>query len=241
MIRNIIYILLAFYISVSFVSCNDNDNDDEDLVVKKEIKISILGDSYSTFEGFVTPVSNPVWYPVTNGWDANDVVDVKQMWWHGVLQEYGATLEINNSYSGATICNTGYYGTDSSSLSFIARMNNMGDPDIIFIFGGTNDSWANSPVGDYKYHDWTTADLKSFRPAFAYMLDYLTKKHPDARIINIVNTGLKEVITESQTLICDYYKIKSVQLMNIEKQSNHPNINGMNAIKKQIMAILETV
>src|SRR5574344_1656725 len=50
-----------------------------------------------------------------------------------------------------------------SSLN--TRMNNLGDcPDIIFIFGATNDSWANSPIGDYKYADWTRQDMYSFRP-----------------------------------------------------------------------------
>lgn len=239
MIKKVIYILFALFIPISVIGCND-DNNDEGKIPNKDIKISILGDSYSTFEAFVTPSDNPVWYPVT-GNNTNDVVNVNQTWWYQVIREYEAELEINNSYSGSTICNTGYYGNDSSSSSFIARMNNLGKPDIIFIFGGTNDSWANSPIGEYKYADWTTTDLKSFRPAFAYMLDYLTKEHPNARIVNIINTGtgIKDVIIESQILICNYYKVEYLQLADIEKQSNHPDIKGMNTIKNQIMAILQ--
>ena len=44
-------------------------------------------------------------------------------------------------------------------------MDNLGDPDIILVFGGTNDSWAGSPIGEYVWADWTDEQLYSFRPA----------------------------------------------------------------------------
>ena len=49
-----------------------------------------------------------------------------------------------NSYSGSTICNTGYRDEDYSDRSFINRTTLLGNPDIILICGGTNDSWANA-------------------------------------------------------------------------------------------------
>lgn len=52
---------------------------------------------------------------------------------------------LNESYSGSTICNTGYSGGDASATSFIHRMiESIGQgnalkpkPNIIILFGGT--------------------------------------------------------------------------------------------------------
>ena len=103
--------------------------------------VSILGDSYSTYEDFVTPATNELWYYAQNGEGKTDVKDVSQTWWHQVIKENGWRMCLNNSYSGATICYTGYDGNDYSARSFNTRMNDLGSPDIIFVFGATNDSW----------------------------------------------------------------------------------------------------
>ena len=108
--------------------------------------ISILGDSYSTFEGYLQPDTNSIWYYVSPQ-QQTDVTSVKQTWWHKFIKENNYRLCINNSFSGATICNTGYNQADYSDRSFITRMDKLGCPDIIFIFGATNDCWAGSPLG----------------------------------------------------------------------------------------------
>lgn len=104
--------------------------------------VSILGDSYSTFDGYI-PQGNESWYftkPVNN---RTDVVDVKQTWWWQLISEGGYILGENDSYSGATISYTGYNGEDYSHRSFITRLPRLGSPDILLIFGATNDNWAN--------------------------------------------------------------------------------------------------
>jgi|SRR5690606_4779255 len=224
-------------------SAGTSDSHKKDITVEANLpttpvvlgKVSILGDSYSTFANHIVPGNDP-WYP---HWDnKNDVVQVEQTWWHQLLQEYDGTMEVNNSYSGATICNTGYGGDNSSWSSFITRMTNLGSPNTIIIMGGTNDAWAGSPIGNYKYSDWTDNDKKSFRPAFAYMLDYLKTNHPNARIINVVNDGLKAEITNSQAEICAHYNVMNIQLQNINKQEGHPSIAGMVSIKNQIADVI---
>jgi hypothetical protein len=66
----------------------------------------------------------------------------------------------------------------------------MGNPDIILIFGGTNDAWTKTTLqGDYKYADWTYEDLWYFRPAFACLVGRIKANFPNARIINIMNNG----------------------------------------------------
>lgn len=127
--------------------------------------VSILGDSYSTYEDFVTPSTNELWYYAKSKPERTDVKDVRQTWWYQVIKENGWRLCVNNSYSGATISYTGYDGNDYRDRSFNTRMTDLGNPDIIFIFGATNDSWAGTPIGEYKYEGITYGDLYQFRPA----------------------------------------------------------------------------
>lgn len=200
--------------------------------------ISILGDSYSTYENYLQPDTNAVWYfkkPNPN----NDVTCVSQTWWYKYIKENGYKLCVNNSFSGATICNTGYNKKDFSDRSFITRMKNLGCPDVIFIFGGTNDSWAGAPIGEYKYSDWSKEDLYSFRPAMAYMLEHMKYRYPNVEIYFILNCDLKKEINESVENICRHYSIPCIVLHDIEKQSGHPSIIGMQQINDQIVEFIE--
>lgn len=201
-------------------------------------KVSILGDSYSTFVGQVSPEWNYVWYYGENTApeNPNDVRSVDQTWWKIYLDRSGNVLEKNNSFSGATICGTGYEKEDYSDRAFIVRMYNLGNPDIIFVFGGTNDSWAGAPIGEYKYADFSKADLMTFRPAFAYMLSELKKLYPDAEIINLTNSELSDDVTTSMDEICRAYGVKNIQLRDIDKQWGHPSQAGMRAIADQILS-----
>ena len=196
--------------------------------------VSILGDSYSTFEDFVEPSGNALWYFKKPDPKLTDVNDVKQTWWHQFITGNGYRLEKNNSYSGATICNTGYNGEDYSDRSFITRMNNLGSPDLLLVFGATNDSWADSPVGDFVWNDWTEEQLKSFRPALTYMLSHIVDRYPNTEIVYIINDGLKPEISSSIIEACNHYGVPYIQLKDIDKTAGHPNIKGMKQIAEQI-------
>lgn len=201
--------------------------------------VSVLGDSYSTFENYVEPKSNEMWYFVHPNPDLTDVNDVKQTWWHQLIKEGGYRLEQNNSYSGSTICTTGYRGEDYTPRAFITRMDNLGCPDILLIFGATNDSWANSPIGEFVWSDWTEEQLKSFRPALTYMLSHIVDRYPNTELLYIINDGLKPEITSSIVEACDHYGVPYVQLKDIDKTAGHPNIHGMKQIKEQVAAALK--
>lgn len=199
--------------------------------------ISILGDSYSTFKGYVVPDTNYVWYPQEKA-ENNDVQDVRQLWWHQMICEHGYRLCQNNSFSGATICHTGYKGDDYSDRSFCTRLRYLGSPDVILVFGGTNDSWAKSPIGEFQYGNWQKSDLYNFRPAMAYLLANLQNYYPGTEVYVIINTELSEEVTSSMKTICDHYNVKYIQLVDIEKQWGHPSQKGMKAIADQVAAAL---
>ena len=197
-------------------------------------KVSILGDSYSTFKGYI-PENYAPFYPDGN----NDVKEVEQMWWSLYIQAKGYQLEKNDSWGGTTICGTGYMDMDSSRSSFIARVDSLGSPDIIFVFGGTNDAWAQSPIGEYQYADWTKEDCKSYRPALACLLDTLQKRYPKAELYAILNSELREEINESTREVCKHCKVQLIELHDIEKQNGHPSISGMKSISDQLLEAIK--
>ena len=195
--------------------------------------VSVLGDSYSTFEGAI-PKGNAIWYFKRNNPNQTDVNRVEQTWWSLLIADKGWKLEMNESYSGSTICNTGYNKDDYSDRSFTKRMVNLGNPDIIFIFGATNDSWAHSPIGEYKYDDITTDDLWSFRPAMAKMLAWMKEHYAQSDIYFLLNDGLSADINTSVKTICEHYDVKCIELQQIDKMAGHPSVKGMQQIAKQV-------
>lgn len=140
-----------------------------------------------------------------------------------VIKGIDGTLEVNNSYSGSTICYTGYNKMDFSKTSFVRRANELGTPDVILVCGGTNDGWAKSPIGDYKYANWTEEDRKSFRPACAKMFATLKEKHPKAKIVFILN-----------------YDIPVARIpKSCEKQKAHPTVAGMKTIADAVLPLVK--
>lgn len=214
------------------------------------LRVSILGDSYSTFEGWVTPETNVLWYYCPDSKShckENDVTKVEETWWYQVVQRMGYKLELNNAYSGSTICCSGYKGSnvpnepfsDYTSRAFITRSNNLGNPDVILVCGATNDSWAGAPIGDYVYGNQTKEQLYSFRPAMAKLLCDLKCNYPTARIVFILNSELKPEINESVHTICKHYAVPCLDLHDIDKQCGHPSVKGMKTFADEVVEFLK--
>ena len=203
---------------------------------------SIIGDSCSTYGNWV-PVGNPCFYRDEGNAEPNNINDVSQTWWHLLLNELNTSLLINDSYSGSTICTTGYEEADYTTQAFVTRMKSaMGEqrnlqakPNYIFIMGGANDTWAGSPLGELKYSNWTTNDLKSVLPAFCYMLDYLKKWNPGCKIVNVILHIVGNDIREGMIEACEHYGIDCVVVPTVSVESGHPNQEGMQQIKNAII------
>ena len=219
--------------------------------------VTIIGDSYSTFDGWNNRDADgnhngfAKWYPNL------DVQTVDKTWWHQIISQPGYRLERNNSYSGSVV-SYNHYGTilvQGDKKSFLGRLGKdcMGDPDIILVFGGTNDSWTPVQQGEYVYSDWTYEQLKTFRPAFACMMSTLKENYPYARIINITNStggngangrpGISDAAAETMIEVCKHLDITNVVLPEvldvIGKEKDHPNAKGMEEIFKAVSATLE--
>lgn len=206
--------------------------------------VFILGDSYSTFDGYIPEGYDP-WYSSPQ-WEFTDVRTVDQTWWKLLLADTESNLLLNCSWSGTTICHTGYGGADCRGRSFVARVDRLIEEgyfethhvDTFLVFGATNDSWADSPIGELQYSAWTEENLFCVLPAFCYLLNRLKIKTPGARVICVINTELKPEITDGMKVACGNYGVEFVQLQDIDKDFGHPNVRGMQKIKDQVMDYL---
>ena len=205
----------------------------------------IFGDSYSTFDKYI-PDGYGGYYS-ENSRPETDVTKVYETWWYQVITEAGLNLVLNDSWSGSPISYLGHNGRDcSNTSSFIYRLNRLisdgffieNNIDTVFVFGGTNDSWANSPLGTEKYSDFKNEDFYFVLPAICYFLKLLKETLPQAKIYCLINTKIKDEITSCMKNACEKYNITPVTFDKIDKKCGHPTIQGMKDIKDSVLKAL---
>lgn len=204
----------------------------------------IIGDSYSTFEGYI-PEDYASWY--TKNASYTDVNAVSQTWWHSVISKTKSNLILNSSYSGSTICNTGYDGEDYSDISFVSRVQKLTQSgylvnnkvDTVIIYGGLNDYWAGVPAGQIDYEDNQEGDLYCLYPALIHIFELLTENAPNANIIFIVEETISNNIKDNFYTICSHYNVDAIEPRSISKRNSHPDIIGMSQISSQIVSHLQ--
>lgn len=144
--------------------------------------LSILGDSISTYDGWVMDGA-AIFYPLSG-----DLTDVSQTWWMRLLDDTGMELCANDSSSGSTCVGDSLdvgnpkYGCSSYRLSFLTgKQGKM--PDVIIVYMGTNDLLIGIPIGD---NDGTKlveeGVIDNFSDAYCLILDKLASEYPAAEI-----------------------------------------------------------
>ena len=155
-------------------------------------KISIIGDSISTYSGYLPSGYNSR-YP------SGVIQNVNQTWWYPLIQDTKMTLLKNCSYNGSTVSgqqntnhSAGYSTTGSSPypacgdkrISDLA--NGTDTPDIVICFIGINDFGANRsvPVGTYDGLSAIPADsstgMADFTSAYGLMIKKIHAAYPNA-------------------------------------------------------------
>ncbi|MBP3482243.1 MAG: hypothetical protein J6K28_02485 [Alistipes sp.] len=118
-------------------------------VIVAKTKVSVIGDSISTFSGYI-PAGYATFYPT------GTVVSAIQTYWYKLIYNYmsNAKLDMNIAWSGTLVTRS----TDTSCASehwyghdFVARFidKGVGNPDVILIHGGTNDVSGRGSVSLY--------------------------------------------------------------------------------------------
>lgn len=198
--------------------------------------ISILGDSISTFEGYV-PVADGhnlthrVRYNRANApWYFNEGGTVDDTYWKKLINNLGAKLGINDSWAGSRISNssatnTGDVGPDAcmASVTRISNLGANGTPDLILYYGGTNDAGASVTVGTFDSTTTYTTDLttktwSNFATAYKDSIMRLQYYYPFAKIVVLLpmyctsyyNMGNLDKYNEVIKEVCDYFGVEYI-------------------------------
>ena len=145
---------------------------------------AVLGNSISTYYDYI-PSGYAIYYTADR--EKNNNIQVGDQWWMQLSRMSGLSFLANAAWSGSRVA------FDSSTLGGkapfcsderVKALGRAGNPDFIFVLGGTND-WAHSsniPLGEYN----TTGEYKdslSFRGAYSLLLHKLTTRYPKARVV----------------------------------------------------------
>lgn len=173
--------LMSGDLSADSEEAAENAEPGPDLDVQSGKTLSILGDSISTFDGWI-PEGYYDFFPVQG------LTDVGQTWWKMVLDDTGMSLCINGSSSGSTCAGDSLGTSDPQHGCSNFRINGLAgsdgsSPDIIIVYMGTNDLIKDIPIGD---NDGTRqveeGNIENFSDAYSLILDKLHARYPNARI-----------------------------------------------------------
>lgn len=243
---------------------------DEEILYKDlaSKKISIVGDSISTYNGYV-PTGYSYYYP------AGDVNSVNKTWWKQVIDKCGMSLVTNASWSGSWVCYDSSVSTDSAKIAYtdarISALANVSDtPDIILVLIGTNDFIHNNgnPLGVFDANSELpeeSTEITEFYPAYATMINKIRTMYPDAHVYcctliqryrgtdisypikngsgNSIALYNKAIIDIAEWMGCNVIRLDTVislgQLSSLTVDGLlHPNASGMKLIANEVCRVL---
>ncbi|MBR3836727.1 MAG: SGNH/GDSL hydrolase family protein [Clostridia bacterium] len=214
--------------------------------VLKGKKVSFIGDSISTFEGY----SNNTAYNATIGGnkvyytgDKRGFTDVNKTWWMQVANATGMELLVNNSWSGDRVTNRG-----------VARAkelhNNQGvKPDVIVVYLGINDFRKGiTPEAFKAAYDKMIGGMKEAYPeAEVYLCDLVYSSgmnNPGFRPKEVVKTNavIAEIAQKYQATLVDLYNGTGITWRNLAEhmcdEVLHPNYKGMEVMAECILSAM---
>ena len=201
--------------------------------------VSILGDSGSTYKGYV-PDGYACFYPTATA----DFSDVNQTWWMQTINKLGMKLLKNNSWGGTCVSTTTGTSATTNDNRLKEIMLGKEAPDILIIFMGANDAGSNIA-------------METFDASYKLMLDKIKVLCPDTEIyiVTLPSNGLyndvtKEKYNEVIRKYANEYAAGTIELSNLYTQDvytqyaldrGHPNLKGMTMFAEAaVKAMLES-
>ena len=187
-------------------------------------KISILGDSISTFAEYI-PKDYKFFYPQPYG----DVRNVYQTWWMQVINGLGAGLYVNNAYGGSTVCNFDQFSTSNDKRLSTLKINDN-SADVVIIFMGSNDCGSQ----------YVTAN--SFEEAYIAMINKIKAMSPETEIIvsnlpisNLYTIDFQYELNQIIRKCAKEFNLKLIDISGLDLRDYlidkaHPNSTGMRAL-----------
>jgi len=206
--------------------------------MKTSKTFSILGDSISTFKGYIPENFEP-FFPLED----YEVNSVEMTWWKLLEKNTELKLSVNGSFSGSRISKTGVEQPHWSAFISEERQSIL-KGNIIIVFGGTNDFGQ----------DEDQAELETFTDSYNLLVSQMIERFPTSELyfctplqrtdfgLNQKNSKGWSQIDMAQTIRnCVLNKNERVHLIdlfahNIQKddgtlQDNlHPTCKGMKVI-----------
>lgn len=198
-------------------------------------RISVIGDSYSTFDETGT-YSEEFYYPFHS--KGNDVTEKSQTWWEVLARKAGMTVIGVDAYSGSSI--TEREGDNTPSMVSRIKAAPEKHADVIILMGGLNDAWQEVEIGptDPKYA--AESECNKFAPALRYALKLLKENNPNSKIIYslIVYDRSVEAYQKAAETICKEENVIFVPISGMKCVSYHPTVKGMEQIADALLPYL---
>ena len=198
-------------------------------------RISVIGDSYSTFDETGT-YSEEFYYPFHS--KGNDVTEKSQTWWEVLARKAGMTVIGVDAYSGSSI--TEREGDNTPSMVSRIKAAPEKHADVISLMGGLNDAWQEVEIGptDPKYA--AESECNKFAPALRYALKLLKENNPNSKIIYslIVYDRSVEAYQKAAETICKEENVIFVPISGMKCVSYHPTVKGMEQIADALLPYL---
>ena len=153
--------------------------DDPDQKPWKGLKVSVLGDSISTYKG---------WSEHNTYYTPTKIPSVNSMWWKQVCDILGAEpLVIEARSSSCCAVSDAAWTKDIMPAVDDTRCRQLHkdgeEPDVIFIAMGVNDFQANVPLGDWDGHgELSSDDIRTWRGAYANTIQKIHERYPEALV-----------------------------------------------------------
>ena len=182
-------------------------------------KLSVMGDSISAFKGYI-PSGNAAYYTGQN----SGVSSYEQMWWQRICDQTGMRRLVVNAWSGSKVS-----GIDASTSNFVpmsdvSRAQGLhtedDDPDIIIVFGGTNDFSKNN------------ADIVTFEDAYHLMINRMQARYKSAKIYCLSlpifvrtktdKTGIEK--NDEEKTVFDYNEV--IRRVSNQRSCEYIDLNG---------------
>lgn len=144
-------------------------------------KLGIVGDSISTYEGWV-PDGYDVYY--SNG---EILPSVENTYWKIAINELGMVVG-NCSWSGSFVSGDSTSTSNANIGTSTKRINDLSadgiNPDIVLVYMGTNDFLFGKDKGEFNMSsDYVDGNISTFMNAYALLLTKIRKAYPNCKIL----------------------------------------------------------